>query len=342
MNIIAILAFCVVLSGVSEPHSDIVPREAPSRYCGLHCVYAAATILGKNFEFVTIADDDYLSGRYGSSARDLQNALNRVGLSSELHGFVSLDRLQSIDRPAILHVRLPGQSAYSHWVLFLGFDENGKIEIYDPPRETGSISGSDLLAIWDGLAIVVNEAGRKGPISWKTPISHSFIICAISALVILNSFRSSVGGWTVILVSTTILAFGFHLFSPIGFLRSKDALNDIRAAFPNEDIPIISLPEFESMLNQHSCQVVDARTRAAFESFHLPGAENIPIDSGNFMLRRKLSQLNDDQKIIVYCQSDQCGWAKHVAQQIAIRKSLNVAIYSGGVNEWQAVRSPEP
>ena len=76
--------------------------------------------------------------------------------------------------------------------------------------------------------------------------------------------------------------------------------------------------------------VVDCRTRAEYESGHIPGAINIPM--GNEL--DQLSELQDYRKIYLYCQSGRRSQSVYTS---LMSKGLDnmICLRSSGMAEWK-------
>ena len=83
----------------------------------------------------------------------------------------------------------------------------------------------------------------------------------------------------------------------------------------------------------HSAVIIDARPDFQYELGHLPGAINIPYDSGNLVeLVNKHSLKN--QAIILYCSSAHCNAAEPLAEKLRVLGCEKVRLYPGGWEEW--------
>lgn len=92
---------------------------------------------------------------------------------------------------------------------------------------------------------------------------------------------------------------------------------------------VIALNEFKSYLGENNVQLVDVRGENEFIAGHIEGAENIFIGT----LQENLELLDNDKKIVVYCQG---GDRSSIAYSLLKRNGFkNVINYSGGMNEWQ-------
>lgn len=319
----------------TKANGEDIGSSVSTYYCGLHCVYAAAEILDSPFEFEKIISADRVSGRYGSTAGDLVDTLEDVGLHGSYHSFYSVDRLRLAKYPVILHVRplvVPGN--YTHWVLFLGFDGE-KVRIYDPPHDQAELTLAELQSIWDGAAIEVvkNQPEDKSFIFQIPSVSTISIIFIAIGMIYLLSHKLSA---SLNLIGTTLtIVCIVHVISAQGFLFNPLAIRNVSSSYFPVDIPRLSLDQVKQRIQQKKVVLVDARTMKAYQKYHLPSAVPVPIDSNYSQIVQACEQLADSQEVIVYCQSDQCGWAMQVASQLQLRHGKNnVSVYHGGVNDW--------
>jgi rhodanese-related sulfurtransferase len=335
MRILAALGMLSSLATALLAEETQVAREAPSHYCGIECVYAAAQMCGVHVSFNALLEPKYLTSDTGSSAEALIAALSDLGLHGCDAGFLTVEQLSLFSTPVILHVRAPGAgSAYRHWVLFLGF-ENGQVTLYDPPRDVGCISASELLAMWDGGAIIVSATPPTTCEALPLPLAFTCVV--IGAIISLYMWRRVCSPWKLGFVIPLALCLAAHAGLPTGFLWSPRALEAVRVEASDELIPVIDLEELQRMMRSDRCVLVDARPRHAYAHFHLPGAINVPIDSSYIQLNRARDQLLRGTPVVVYCQSDRCGWADIVAHQLISRGVTQICRYGGGVNEWETL-----
>lgn len=78
--------------------------------------------------------------------------------------------------------------------------------------------------------------------------------------------------------------------------------------------------------------VVDVRTPGEFETAHIPGAVNIPLDQVDAHLRRIVSDAGG--RLILVCQSG--GRAQQAATKLASAGLDDVVVLEGGMNSWVA------
>lgn len=104
-----------------------------------------------------------------------------------------------------------------------------------------------------------------------------------------------------------------------GFVASNVLRGDLRLWYA-EDWPA----------RTESAFLLDVRSPAEYESWHLPGAVNIPLGA----LRARLAQLPKDRPIRVYCK---VGFRSYLAQRLLVQQGFNdVATLAGGVTTFRA------
>lgn len=97
---------------------------------------------------------------------------------------------------------------------------------------------------------------------------------------------------------------------------------------------VVSRDEAEELLNEEAV-LLDVRPRQEFESGHLLGAINIPIDE----LPDRLAELPRDRQIITYCRGEYCLFADEAAELLRAN-SFQVVRLEGGWPEWQSEGRP--
>ena len=101
--------------------------------------------------------------------------------------------------------------------------------------------------------------------------------------------------------------------------------------------PLIDPDALLSMLNgAEGPRVLDVRTPAEFETVHIPGAYNVPLDT----LREHRTELlgHLDQQVVLICRSGQR--ATQAADALAEAGLPNVRVLAGGMVAWQTAGGP--
>jgi rhodanese-related sulfurtransferase len=319
------------------------PETSGGPYCGVYCVYAALGVHGIDMEFESLLQPRYISSHFGSSLGELELAVEDFGAHAEPLENLTAGTLRLSPYPIILHVRRPGfDTAYAHWVLFLGV-EGDHARIVDPPNHVQLLPMAELLALWDGVGLVVSkEPIQTWPIQAASYLEQAIMLLLVSgALGLLWMGRSKLGfsrraPWGIFAVVG--LAAGAavvnHLVHDEGLLRNRSALGQIVGRHFEPYLPSVSVAEVASLVGQDDVALLDARYPGAFDAGHLPGAVNLPISSGLVERAEILQRIPRDHCVIVYCQSERCAWGKTIASDLVFRGYQDVRIFAKGWNGW--------
>ena len=118
------------------------------------------------------------------------------------------------------------------------------------------------------------------------------------------------------------------------FGAAKDPVNmagKIAANALRGDAPLVHWQQLAEEKEKQAGLLLDVRNVHEFEAGHVPGALNIPLPQ----LRDRLSDLNPDQPIWVYCQVGQRGYYATRALRLSGFNAFNI---SGGFKTYQAVQ----
>ena len=73
----------------------------------------------------------------------------------------------------------------------------------------------------------------------------------------------------------------------------------------------------------------------AFEKTRIPGAVNVPLESGDFATRVEKEAGGKDKPVVVYCASRQCNSSEKAARKLEAAGFTDVARYTDGAAAWQ-------
>jgi rhodanese-related sulfurtransferase len=326
-----------------------LPRYA----CGNLCLYAFARQRKIEVRLPTLLEPRYLQKK-GATLGQLQQAAEAVGLHAAPVKRISYTFLQKTPFDIILHVKTgPTAVQYDHFVLFQGMEGNN-LRILDLPKKGALLPYSDFLAVSDGYGLVLSTT----PISNSelfAPVRHAritrFIMVAVLVLIValLRSALKRVkkpmrplllaGGMTTILSFTIVLSVAYHCVSRVGLIHAANATEQIREAHFNYFLPKISKAELSGIVKGQNATIIDSRHKRDFESGHLPGAINVPVDSVGGDIGSRMGSIDKKRPLIVYCQSSACPFAGIVAKELQSLGYTDIRLYKGGWREW---RTTEP
>jgi len=151
----------------------------------------------------------------------------------------------------------------------------------------------------------------------------------------------------VILFMSFMLGFIYNFFSQNGILLIRkeaglvfdtDVSYEIERQNINE-IRALTTEQVYEIFSNREAKFIDARDNWDFADGHIPGAINIPEykfspDEPNLKL------LDKNEKLIVYCEGDQCDVSKRLALELQKLGFKKVWIYLGGMKEWWEYKFP--
>lgn len=87
---------------------------------------------------------------------------------------------------------------------------------------------------------------------------------------------------------------------------------------------------------------VDARSWEAYEYGHIPGAVLLNEEDWDFLIPGFLDHWEPEHKIVVYCDSRQCGSSRSVKERIENELGIGpVFILHGGWDVWQSAETKQ-
>lgn len=153
----------------------------------------------------------------------------------------------------------------------------------------------------------------------------------------------------VIILASVAIGIGYNFLSPNGipFFREETAVvyenNDEQFVTENEDnnneVRALTTEKVYGIFNKGGAKFVDARDNWDFAEGHIPGAVNIP-EYKFTPDDPSLKSLNKDEKIIVYCEGNQCDVSKRLASELKKLGYKYIWVYIGGWEEWSEYKLP--
>jgi rhodanese-related sulfurtransferase len=87
--------------------------------------------------------------------------------------------------------------------------------------------------------------------------------------------------------------------------------------------------------NGEELTLVNTLGAESFEKTKIPGAINVPLDTGDFSARVEEEAGGKDKPVVVYCASEQCNSSEKAATKLEAAGFTNVLRYPGGAAAWQ-------
>lgn len=150
--------------------------------------------------------------------------------------------------------------------------------------------------------------------------------------------RTAILQTIVVVAAGAVFAFAHNAFSVNGINPFRKVVDVPVVEEPTETesdgIRIVSL---EGMLAAagRGANIVDARTRAEYETGHIPGAILLDYyDMGRY-LERVLPMLDPERETVIYCYGPDCDDAELLARELYALGFTNLLVYRGGFEEWE-------
>jgi rhodanese-related sulfurtransferase len=321
-------------------------------YCGIYCIYAASKILGKNIDSHSLIDPNYVSSAAGSSLAELKKAAKDQGLYAIVVKNLTTRELRNCRYPIILHVKSDlGSNQYNHYILFLGYSEC-LATVWDLHRPPEQVTLINIAISWDGQGLIISDApidigGLFSSARFRfviysavitivillirrcKPLSQPFRLCRKHPFLLTSVYQAS-----ALTISALIVALAFNCFSKQGFGRNHQAVKAVLSAHIGSFLPKVGMQDLLKAMKRSEL-LIDARTKQDYEKGHIDGAINIPVNSSPEEIKRVMSPFPATKRIIVYCQSSRCGFAKNIVQKLFRQGFQNVLLFQGGWEQWQ-------
>ena len=102
-----------------------------------------------------------------------------------------------------------------------------------------------------------------------------------------------------------------------------------------DGVEAVGVDELIARTERGDVLVVDVRPRLEYDSGHLPGAVNIPLDE----LSARLAEMDPDTPVVAYCRGPYCVLAAQAVSQLRA-SGVDAQRLEGGPLEWSAAGLP--
>lgn len=317
--------------------------RASDSYCGVYSLYGAAKSLGVDVDLALLIDARYITSQRGSTADDLVAAAELIGLEATPLRGLGVESLKAAQEPLILHAAPMGTHAvYQHWILFLGFDENGQARVVDGAGGVATCAVEDVLARWDGIAIGIRKPNSPPTRYLSHEVAGLFLLIAFGGVFslvvrsgILTASRAKSSRqselcvhFAALLVASVSLG---YVFKGRGF---ESAARGVDSALGLTEWPIVTVEEV-ARNTKRGAVLIDCRYKPDYDFGHIEGAMSVPIDAGLGEFTRLVAGIDRDAEVILYCQSSGCGFSGFMATMLAGAGFGNLSIFQGGYEAWE-------
>ena len=104
----------------------------------------------------------------------------------------------------------------------------------------------------------------------------------------------------------------------------------------NSHVQTVGVAEAQTLIRESNTLVLDVRSPGEFETAHIDGAVNIPVDRLDPHLREIVS--NAGGTMVLVCQSG--GRAEQAATKLKREGKQDLVLLEGGMNAWQQSGAP--
>lgn len=145
---------------------------------------------------------------------------------------------------------------------------------------------------------------------------------------------ASAGGW--ILLAAVGLGLAVNTLRPAATHLAwvNDWERHIETQAFRAGIPVVFLPGVRERMEGATTVFLDARSAAAYQAGHLPGAFSVPVEELEQALGDLVAILTPETPLVAYCNDAGCTDGLELAERLKAIGFLQVSLYSGGYEEW--------
>ena len=280
------------VSEAKTPLPDLREIEVAGPYCGIYSLFAILDTFNTHPDIAELLTPEFVGSFKGSSNTELEKASEKYGLYAKTYGGLTWQELKTSRSPMILHFRSSSASSeFNHWVAYLGVD-GSKARIIDLPYRLTTIPFAELLAKWNGTAIVISQEPIRDEVLMASSSSYLTTVVlilgvlfalkafywspqkeAFAAPTLFQKYKLGVTQSAVLLGILFVVGMLYHALSPVGFLQNPSAVAEVTRRYYSVDIPEIDLAEIERIVEEGTIPLFDARYFRDYSRGTIPGAK---------------------------------------------------------------------
>lgn len=348
----ALIVSALALARTSETKSSVVdslPKDwnwtskPQGNTCGLYAVARAFDLMGKQIDNMSIWNTNYMSHGEGSTPTELMKAVSDLGGKGVLTTGLSALELRSLQHPLIANVKGElDRSVYDHWLCVQPHYDS--VTVYDGPSAGKSMSYPEFLARWNGIGMIVSQSNFGLLQVFGVRVLGVGMLLFLSAMV-LKFFCNGKGAIDcslpkqflgVAATTATVFLFGSWMYGTQSIGEShRIAMHDalLPHKFTNTQ-PELGLTELTHAIDDPSKLLIDARMPADFENGTIGNAVNIPVYADILELTQYMEKISKNTHVVVFCQSQFCGYDTVIAKRLSTIGYSNVSIAAIGYDEY--------
>lgn len=142
----------------------------------------------------------------------------------------------------------------------------------------------------------------------------------------------------VILVASLLLSGLVNAMSPTGISWSGRDSFSIASKASKQGITLVDLKRMQSLVQDGTWLIIDARPELQYTAGHLPGALSVPRADMDSVFVDLQILLTKDQPVVVYCAGQSCDDSVAVATFLKQQGLDQVAVFEGGMTEWSEAK----
>lgn len=155
----------------------------------------------------------------------------------------------------------------------------------------------------------------------------------------MSLFQRSIREATWILLAAGVLGFSYTATFKKGLFSNNAKAVETPSGESNAPLPIIDVAAARNLFESGAALFIDARHEFDFKLGHIKGAVNLPLK--DFEARKStLAFFPKNKTIVTYCDGAECNSSIALAAKLFAEGFMDVRIFFGGWNEWNAHQLP--
>ena len=163
----------------------------------------------------------------------------------------------------------------------------------------------------------------------------------------MNRFVKDLAGGLVVIVAAGVVGILVNTvrgdsvpliqnIKPVSTAHNGAAGTDDPAGLSSVVEESIAVGQVKDLIDVGEVFIIDARSAAEYDTGHIPGAINIPIDRLPDYLDELTSMIDVDAEVVCYCNGPSCDFSDQLATELKFMGYTRVVVFTGGWEHWEA------